>query len=146
MDLTGYRKIASTVPISTSTLEAVQIRGCETLVDDVAGVAGGRGFEEDDRSFLFGARAVFEAARDDAELARTKSDDAVAKLDSHFAAPDEEHLVFVVVMVPGELALELYEFHFLSIEFGNDFRPPMLGYERKLFVEGGSEHRLIIPT
>jgi hypothetical protein len=96
-------------------LKGVPIWRGEALIDYIAGVAGSCRFEKDDSGFFIRARPVLDPARHHTVLAGTKTDHAVAKLDSHFATPHEEHFVFVVVMVPWELALELHELHLLSI-------------------------------
>ncbi len=80
------------------------------------------------------------------EMRHPLGDNVIAELHSHFATPHEEHFVFIIVMVPWELALELHELHFLSIQFRDDPGPPMLRNERKLFVNGSSYHRLMIPS
>ena len=63
---------------------------------------------------------MFQPARHHTALAGTDTDNAVAKLYSHFATSHQEHFVFVVIVVPGELALELHELRLLSIQFSNE--------------------------
>jgi hypothetical protein len=59
MDFTGYRKIASTCPMSTGTLKGVPIWRGEALIDYIAGVARSCRFEKDDSGFFIRARPVF---------------------------------------------------------------------------------------
>ena len=92
---------------------------------DVAGVLGGDGFDEGDPAFLFGDGVVQGAARDDAEIAGGKFDvGLVVDLDAHGAAEDLEELVFVIVFMPDELALELGYFYVLVVDPANDFGGP----------------------
>ena len=87
----------------------------EALVDYIAGIARSRRFKKNHRGFFIRARPVLYSARNHTVLAGTETDYAVAKLHSHFATPHQEHFVFVVVVMPRELALELHELHLLSI-------------------------------
>ena len=78
---------------------------------------------------------MFDAAGDDAELAGLEDNPPVAKFNGHLAAPDEEKLIFVFVVMPGEDAAKLDELEFLAIQRGNDFRTPMLVDGGELFIE-----------
>ena len=118
----------------------VAIGGGEIRVEEVAGVAGLGGFEEEDLGFGVGQGAVFDAAGDDAAFAGLKDDAAVAEFDGHLAAPDEEHFIFMFVVVPGEGAGEFGEFDFLAIELGDDFGAPVLVNEGEFFGEGDGFH------
>jgi hypothetical protein len=79
-----------------------------TLIDYIAGVARSFRFENDS-GFLIRVRSVLYPARRHTVLAGTETVHAVAKLQFHFATPHEVHFVFVVVVAPWELALELHE-------------------------------------
>jgi len=70
---------------------------------------------------------VLDAARDDEEFALAEDDGAVAELDVDGAAHDVEKLVFLGVMVPDELPLELDELDVLPIQLADDARLPPLG-------------------
>ena len=76
-----------------------------TLVFDVSGIEGGGGFEENDPAFFFGDGTVLDAAGDDDELAGLDPFVVVAELHAEAAFDDEEHFVFVVVMVEDERAV-----------------------------------------
>ncbi len=94
----------------------------------VAGVLGGDGFDEGDPAFVFGHGVVEGAARDDAEVARVEFDVGLAlDLDAHAAAKDLEELVFVVMFVPDEFALELGYFDVLVVDLADDFGGPEVG-------------------
>jgi len=69
---------------------------------------------------------VLDPAWNDEELARIKRDDALAEMDFEMALENEEQLVFVLVVVPHELALELDELHVLAVELADDARTPVL--------------------
>ena len=67
------------------------------------------------------------------DLAGLQNDTAVAKFNDHFAAPDEEQFVFVLVMMPGEDAGEFHELEFLAVELGDNFGAPVLMNQGELF-------------
>src|SRR5881396_3646729 len=98
----------------------------EDLVHDVAGVACVRGFKHQNFGLGVGHRAMLDATRHDAELTGLQSHAAVAELDSHPTAPDQEELILTFVMVPGKDTGELHQFHFLAVQLRNDLRSPML--------------------
>jgi hypothetical protein len=108
---------------------------------DVTGIARGGGFEQENGGFRDGAGAVFDAARDDVELAGVEDDDVVAELEPHLPAPDKEHLIGVLVAVPRELAEEFDELYFLAVESGDDLGPPVLMNLAEFFVEGRGWHK-----
>jgi hypothetical protein len=65
--------------------------------------------------FRIGVRAVLGALRYDEELTWPEDHVAVTHLDGELAAQDEEQLVGVVVLVPGEVALELDDPHVVVV-------------------------------
>src|SRR2546423_14357948 len=83
------------------------------LIFNVAGVQRGRRFEEEHFTFFFGYWAVFDAARNNDELARLDPFLALtivlAIVHPEAALHDEKHLVFIFVMMPGEWTLEFDE-------------------------------------
>lgn len=87
----------------------------ESVIDNVPGIASCRRLEKDHQRFLVRAGPMLNAARDDAELARVESYDMIPEFHSHFATPNQKHLVLVLVMMPRELTLELDQLDFLSV-------------------------------
>src|ERR1700686_5680673 len=67
------------------------------------------------------------AARNDNELAGFDPFVMVAEVHAEAALDDEEHLVFVLVMMENELAFQLIELHVLAVEFGGDVGLPVFG-------------------
>ena len=63
------------------------------------------------------------APRHDEELAWPEDHVAVTHLDGELAAQDEEQLVGVVVLVPGEVALELDDPHVVVVEVPGTLPP-----------------------
>src|SRR5438105_5034350 len=81
--------------------------GLSQLVLNVAGVEGGGGLEEEDVRLLLGDRPMLDAARDDQEFPLFQPDVAIAQLHAEAALHHQEHLVFVLMVVPDERPLEL---------------------------------------
>lgn len=114
----------------------------EFVINDVAGVACAGGFKDEDFRFGVGHGAMLDAARDNTELAGLQLDGVVAKFDSHLSPPNEEQLVLVVVEVPGKDAGDFDQLEFLTVQLGDDFRPPLLVNQGKFFRQGGFVHVL----
>src|SRR5271166_4464826 len=104
---------------ATKKLHTLQL-GVGALADDVARVQSGSGLEEQDPAFFLGDGAVFDPARDDDELAGLDPFMALAEADivragvaqlsfavlhAEAAFDDEEHFVFVVVVMPDEFGV-----------------------------------------
>ena len=81
------------------------------FVLDVPRVQSCAWFEQKDPSFLVSDGTVFHSARHHDELAFTQMHRLVAELNTKFPLHHEEHLVFILVMMPDEFALELVELH-----------------------------------
>src|SRR5262245_48362426 len=90
------------------------------LVAHVARVQRRGRLEEQDVSLLLGHRPVFDAPRDDQELARFQPDVPVAELHAEAAVHDQEQLVLALVVVPDERALELDELDLLAVQLADD--------------------------
>ena len=97
------------------------------LVDDVAGIQGGGGLEQQEPAFLVGDWFVFDSARDDDELAFFDPFVVVEEFHAEAAFDDQEHFIFMVVVVEDELAFDLVELHVLAVEFGGDVGLPVFG-------------------
>jgi hypothetical protein len=84
-----------------------------------AGVKCGGGLDEGDPGLFFGGGIVTNAARDYEELTGKNGHGAAVRIgssDAEVAPENEEHLVFVVMRVPGELALDLCHFDVLVVD------------------------------
>ena len=69
---------------------------------------------------------VFDAARNDQELAFLEPDLPVAEIHPESSLHHQEHLVLVLMVVPDEFSLELDEFDKLAVELADDLRAPMI--------------------
>ena len=74
---------------------------------------------------------MLDALRYNDELTRRKLNRAVAKLYSKTALYRHEKLIFLLMMMPRKIALELNELHLLPVQLTNDLRPPVFGDQRK---------------
>ena len=93
--------------------------------------------------------------RHDAKLTGSERDHTITKLDAEAAAPDEEHLLGVLVAMPREEALRLHDFDLLPVQRRDDLGSPVLVERSELVgeiaglevVAHGAEHRAIVgPT
>ena len=105
------------------------------LVLDVAGVEGGGRLEKEDVDFFVRHGAVLDASRDDQEISFVEPDVAVPQFHAEAALDHQEKLVLVVVVVPGEGALEFHELHLLAVQLGDDAGVPMIGEGGELLPE-----------
>jgi hypothetical protein len=95
------------------------------LVFHVAGVERGGWLEEQNPAFFVGDGLVLDSAGHDDELARFEFDAFVSEFDAEAALYHQEHLVFVLVVMPDELAFQLVELHQLSVQFAGDVGLPV---------------------
>src|SRR5262245_10772436 len=86
-------------------------------------------------SLLLSDGPVFDATRDDQELAFFKPDVPIPKLHTKPTFDDEEKFVLMVVMVPDERPLEFDQFHLLLIQLADDLRFPLVAEQRQLLAE-----------
>jgi hypothetical protein len=135
---------ASKVPLQAELTcsNPVQFVHCE-LVLDVPGVERGRRLEKQDPAFFIGDRLMLDSARDHDELTLFEMNALIAEFDAKPSLDHEEHLVFVLVVMPDEFAFQLVEFHQLAIEFARDVGFPVFvnlgefGDQIDLFHDGG---------
>ena len=113
------------IQLSRSDLHVV--RSGEGFVFDVAGVSDGGGLKEYDFGFLVGGGAVFDTARNDKSLAGAEFDRVFPEFDSKAAFPHQEEFVFVVMMMPGELALHFDQLDLLAIQRSDHLWAPVFG-------------------
>lgn len=79
---------------------------------------------QEHRGLDIGTRAVLGAPWHDEELAWPEDHVAVTHLDGELTAKDQEEFVGVVVLVPGELSLELHDPDVVVIDLGDLLRWP----------------------
>jgi len=116
------------------------------LRDHIAGVSNVGGLEKNDFGFFVRCRAVLNVAWHHGQLTGAELDNPVTILDAESAAPDEEHFLDIVVMVPGKLALHFHELHFLSIERCDHLRTPVLAEFGEFLRDADFVHVLSSPT
>ncbi len=90
------------------------------FVLDVTRVQRSGWLKEQNPTFLLGHGTVFDPVRHYDKLAGFDPFVPVAEFHAEAAFDDQEHFVFVIVMVEDERAVELDELHVLSVEFGGD--------------------------
>src|ERR1700686_1494056 len=90
------------------------------FVLDIAGVQRRGGFKQDDPAFLLCHRTMLYPARHHDKLALLDPFMPVAEIHAEAAFDYQEHLVFVLMMVKDELAVQLDELDLLSIKFRGD--------------------------
>src|ERR1051325_12115511 len=81
-------------------------------------------------AFFFGKRPVFDAARNDDELARLDPFGAFTSVltivHAKTALHHQKHLILTSLVMPGERSLKLHERDQLVIEFARDARIPVI--------------------
>jgi len=92
------------------------------LVLEVAGVECGRRLEQQDPAFFISDGFVLDPARNHDELAFFEPDGLVAELDPEPALHHQEHLIFVVMVMPDEFAIDLGELDLLTVQFAGNVR------------------------
>jgi hypothetical protein len=109
--------------------------GDRPLVLHVARVQRRTRLEQQNVGFLIGHWAVFDATRNDQELALLQPNMAIPELHAEPAFDHQEKLVLVVVVVPYEGGLELDQLHQLAVEFADNLRFPGVGETGEFFGE-----------
>jgi antitoxin VapB len=84
---------------------------------------------------------VFDSSRYDNKLAFLNPLVPVPKLHPEAAFDNEEHFIFLFMMMEYELALQLIELHMLPIEFGSDVWLPVFGNLRELLGDVDFVHK-----
>src|SRR2546427_5469952 len=69
---------------------------------------------------------MLDAMRDDGELPGAEDELFIPELEAKPALHHQKQLIFPVVMVPDELALELRELHETVVDFAHDLRAPLV--------------------
>ncbi len=131
--------------VGPMSLYPLQVVLC-TLIFHVAGVERRSGLEEHDPALFFGDRLMLDAARDDDEFAFADPFMAFAKgfiaeVHAEAAFDDQEHLVFVVVVMPYEFGVGLHQLDHLSVELAGDMRLVVFGNFREFFGDVDLVHK-----
>src|ERR1700712_5011830 len=105
------------------------------LVHDVAGIANACRLENDDLRLLVRGRTMFDAALYDHGFAGPEIDGPVTEFHAEVSFPDQKELVFGLVLMPGKLALDLYQLDLLLIQRRDRLGAPLVNEQSKLFVE-----------
>jgi len=93
-----------------------------------------RGFKHENFRLALGHGAMFDTARDDAELSCLQSHETVTKLNGHSTAPDQEQFILLFVLMPRKNPGKLHQLELLAIQLGNYFGSPMLVDECKFLA------------
>jgi AcrR family transcriptional regulator len=96
------------------------------LAAPIAGVDHAARLEQHQGRLDLRARAVLDTARHDEQLPGPEHDIAVPQLNRQLPVEDQEKLVGVGVLMPGELALDLHEPHVVIVNLGDLLRRPVL--------------------
>lgn len=99
----------------------------------VAGVAGRRRFEQQDRNLFLGNGPVLYPARDDQKIVLAQLDGAVAEFHGKLPLKHVEKLVFIVVLVPDKSPFEFGQLDVLPVEFADNSRVPVVGKQGEFF-------------
>jgi hypothetical protein len=94
-----------------------------------AGVEGGYGFDKGDPGLFGGGCVVTDTTGDDEELAgieRHRAAVCFGAADAEETTEDKEHLILVLMGVPGELTLHPGHLDVLVVDLTDDSRRPKL--------------------
>jgi hypothetical protein len=101
----------------------------------VAGVPGAGRLKEKHSDFLRCDRSMLDPAGNHQEVSLHQVDAAVTELHPEGAVEHQEELIFLLVVVPHELAPELHQLHGLPVELGDNLRTPVLVNRSQLFAK-----------
>src|SRR5438876_506757 len=87
----------------------------EPLVRDVSGVARLCRFKHQNLRFRVGHCAMLHTTRHNTEFARLQRNATITKLNRYLAAPNKEHFVLLLVVMPWKHSLEFHKFDLLPI-------------------------------
>src|SRR6266436_5030278 len=103
------------------------------FVGDVAGVQSRFWLQQQYLRLLIGNRQMLCSMRHDNEFSLTNNLFVIAEFHSQGALDDQEHLIFLLMMMPNELALQLDCFHVRVIDLADDLRTPLIGKAPEFF-------------
>jgi hypothetical protein len=116
-------------------LDSYSVGRGKLLIDQIAGIEYALRFKAKDFSFFIRAGPVLDSAGNNKTLPGSQSNHVVSKLDAKIPLPDQEQFIFLIVVMPGKLALHFDDFDFLAIQSRDDFGPPMFAEQGKLLVQ-----------
>jgi NAD(P)-dependent dehydrogenase (short-subunit alcohol dehydrogenase family) len=116
-------------------------RGRVRLVLQITGIDRAGWLEAQNQRLLVGTGAMLDTARHDDAFSWLQAYHAILKLDAEPAAPDQEELVLVLVIVPGEFALNFHELDLLAVQSRDGLWTPMFGKQREFLVQADLVHR-----
>jgi hypothetical protein len=105
------------------------------FVYNVTGVQRSGRLKQQNPAFFLGYRTVLDSMWHHDILALFDPLVPVAEFHAEASLDDEEHFVFVVVMVKYELSFKLVELHVLAVEFCTDIGLPVFGDFRELLSD-----------
>ena len=103
-------------------LQPLQVRARQRVVLNVPGVQRLAGSKSSTATSSSATGPMLDAARHDQELALLDPLLPIAKVHPESAPDDQEQLVFVLVVMPDELPLELHQLHVLAVQLADDAR------------------------
>jgi len=110
----------------SGSLDALQVSN-RPLVDDITGIQRGSRLEQHDPTLFFGNRTVLNPTWNDDEFAFIDpllllAAVLVPRVHAKAALHDQEHFIFMIMMMPDEWTIEFYQLNHLSVEFGRNVR------------------------
>src|SRR5713101_626122 len=118
--------------------------GNRPLVADITGVKSRLRLEKNQVHFFLGYGQVLDAAGNDDEFTCPYDFLPVAELHAQLPLNHKKELIFMVVMVPHELALEFYSLHVAVIQLGDDPGPPVIMEASEFLVQIDCSHRYLL--
>jgi hypothetical protein len=115
--------------------------GDRPFVGDVSSIQSRLWLDEDDVDFIVGDGEMFDAARDNDELALTHERFVVTEFHAQRAFDDEKELVFMFVVVPDKFTLQLDCLDMTVIHLADNSGIPVIEEEAELFAEVYGFHR-----
>ena len=128
MDVSDYRFICA--------LAVLAFDGLRQWCDHIAGVFGRSGLNQYDPALFNCYRIVQGAPRHHAEVALAQGHlRSTLESDLQFTLDDEEQLVLIIVLMPGDLSLDLCNFDILVIDSADDLRRRELGTSSRAWTK-----------
>src|SRR5205085_6804354 len=109
--------------------------GHGAVIPHVTRVQRGFWLEQQDVYFFGSHGQMLHSLRNDDEFAGIQFDRSVAQVDGQSALDDKEELIFVLMLVPDELALKLHQLNLRVVYLAGDFRAPMVVEEPEFLAE-----------